>query len=96
MRIVRTGKHIRISSLIKKKVKPKGSAVRVLRVTNLFQEALVTQFLDNYLLTVHVFHKKLPQGPGKGRYNRWTVVRRFIGKHSDDYGRRTSSSFKIL
>ena len=49
--------------------------VRVLRVANLFQEVLVTQFLGNYLLAVHLFFtKKLPQGPGKGPYNPWTVV----------------------
>ena len=43
------------------------------------QAALVTQFLGNYLLVVHLFfHKKLPQGPGKGLYNPWTVVRRLF------------------
>ena len=43
------------------------------------QAALVTQFLGNYLLAVHLFfHKKLPLGPGKARYNPWTVVRRLF------------------
>ena len=94
---MRIGEHIRISSLIKKKVKPKDSAVRVLRVTNLFQEAPVTQFLDNYLLGVHLFFtKSFHRVQVRDSIIAGQLFEDCIGKYSDDYGRRTSSSFKIL
>ena len=62
----------------------------VLRVINLFQEALVTQFLGNYLLAVLLFFTKsytrdrVRDGIIPGQ-----LFEDCIGRYSDDYGRRT-------
>ena len=48
---------------------------RVMRMTTLLL-ALFIQFLDKNLPVVHLLHTKISQGPGKGRYNLWTVVRK--------------------
>ena len=63
----------------------------VLRVTNFFQKALITQFLGNYLLAVHLFFtKSYPRDRVRGGIIPGQLFEDFIGRYSDDYGRRTS------
>ena len=68
-----------------------GSIFWVLRVTNLFQEALVTQFLGNYLLVVHLFFtKSYPRDWVTDGIIPGQLFEDCIGRYSDIYGRRTS------
>ena len=63
----------------------------VLRVTNLFQEALVTQFLGNYLLMVHLFFtKSYPRDQVRDGTIPGQLFKDCIGRYSNDYGRRIS------
>ena len=60
-------------------------------MTNPFQEALVTQFLGNYLLVVHLFFtKSYPRDRVRDNIIPGQLFKDCIGRYSDDYGRRTS------
>ena len=60
-------------------------------MTNLFQEALVTQFLGNYPLVVHLlFTKSYPRDRVRDGIIPGQLFEDCIGRYSDDYGRRTS------
>ena len=59
--------------------------------TSLFQEALVTQFLGNYLLEVHPFWRKsYPRDRVRDGIIPGQLFKDCIGKYSDDYCRKTS------
>ena len=63
----------------------------MLRVTNLFQDALVTQFLGNYLLALHLFFtKSYPRDCIKDSIVPGQLLEDCIGRYSDDYDRRPS------
>ena len=58
---------------------------------NSYQEALITQFLGNYLLAVHIFFtKSYPRDRVRDGIIPGQLFGDFIGTYSDDYGRRTS------
>ena len=60
-------------------------------MTNLFQEALVTQFLGNHLLAVHLFFtKSYPRDQARDGIIPGQLFEDCIGRYSDDCGRRTS------
>ena len=63
----------------------------LVKVDYLFQEALVTQLLGNYLLTVHLFFtKSYPRDRVRDGIIPGQLFEDCIGRCSDDYGRRTS------